>query len=272
MLFTSYRQFQNPKLIQTNLRLDEYSTMSVHVEMYLDGAEQAIGSGTAFTVQENGQNYLITNWHIVTGRNPDTNNPINGPCDPDIMKVWFFTSKIGLWLNKTIRLKDDNGNNTWIEHPNGRQVDVVAIPFVPSADIYVRNLDLATATVPLKTYPSKAVSIIGYPNGLSAGGKFPIWKRGHIASEMDLNFDNKPIFLIDATTRSGMSGSPVVLRESGLVELETRITNGRFTKFLGVYSGRLDEISEIGRVWKPLVVNAIIDNANPLLLPGNVIE
>ncbi len=254
------------------MKLDEYSTMSVHVEMYIDGAEKPIGIGTAFTVLANTQNYLITNWHIVTGRNPDTNNPIDGPCDPDFMKVWFFTNTVGAWLHKTIKLKDENGQNLWIEHPFGQRVDVVAIPFVPSADIYIRNLDLTTATIPLKMYPSREVSIIGYPLGLSAGGKFPIWKKGHVASEMDLNFDNKPIFLIDATTRSGMSGSPVVLRESGMVEMETHITTGTYTKFLGVYSGRLDDQSEIGRVWKPNVITAIIGHANSDLLPGMIIE
>ena len=254
------------------MRLDEYSAMSVHVEMYMDGAENYIGIGTAFTVQVNNQNYLITNWHIVTGRNANTNNPIDGPCDPDIMKVWFFTNTIGLWLHKTIRLKDENGQNLWIEHPTGRRVDVVAIPFGPSADIYIRNLDLATASIPLKMYPSREVSIIGYPLGLSAGGKFPIWKKGHIASEMDLNFDNKPIFLIDATTRSGMSGSPVVLRASGMVQMETNITAGTYTKFLGIYSGRLGNDAEIGMVWKPSVIEEIIVNANPSLLPGMTIN
>lgn len=49
--------------------------MSVHIEMYIDGAENSIGTGTGFTVQNGTQNYLITNWHIVTGRNPNTLNP-----------------------------------------------------------------------------------------------------------------------------------------------------------------------------------------------------
>jgi Trypsin-like peptidase domain len=253
------------------MKIDEYSTMSVFVQLYyMEGAEKPIGNGTAFTVQEKGQNYLITNWHVVTGRNSVTNKPINenGVCDPDFMLVWFFTKAVGLWFPKRIILKDENGQNLWIEHPKGRQVDVVAIPYVPSAEIYITNLDLSTSSIPLRMYPSREVSIIGYPLGLSAGGKFPIWKKGHVASEMDLDFDNKPIFLIDATTRSGMSGSPVILRQSGLVEMETEITTGTYTKFLGIYSGRIHEQSEIGQVWKPHVIGEIIVNANPQLLPG----
>lgn len=254
------------------MKIDEYSIMSVHIEMYIDGAENSIGTGTGFTVQNGTQNYLITNWHIVTGRNPNTKESLNGPCDPDVIKVWFFTLTIGKWLLKTIRLRDELGNKLWIEHPMGSYFDVVAIPFVPSDDIYIKNLDLETAKIPLKMYPSREVSIIGYPSVLSAGGKFPIWKKGHVASEMDLDFETKPVFLIDATTRSGMSGSPVVLRESGMVEMEDHITTGRYTKFLGVYSGRLDNDSEIGRVWKPIVVTEIIKLADQSLLPGGIIE
>ena len=256
------------------MKIDAYSSMALYAEMFINGGTIPIGKGTVFTTFINSQNYLITNWHVVTGRNADTNKPIDdGPCDPDYMEAWFFTNTIGLWLCKKINLKDKHGNNLWIEHPMGREIDVVAIPFVPKSDVYITNLNLETASIPLKIYPSKEVSIIGYPNGLSAGGKFPIWKKGHIASEMDLNFNNKPLFLIDATTRGGMSGSPVILRESGMVELGTSITTGTYTKFLGVYSGRLDNQSEIGRVWKPIVINEITDNmAIPPIKPQELNE
>ena len=137
---------------------------------------------------------------------------------------------------------------------------MVAIPFDPEPDIFIKNLDLEMAKTPIRVYPSKSVSIIGYPNGLSAGGKFPIWKNGHLASEMDLDYNGLPIFLIDATTRSGMSGSPVIIRDSGLVLMEENSQPGMFTKFLGVYSGRIDKTSEIGRVWKPKVILDIIHN------------
>jgi Trypsin-like peptidase domain len=243
------------------MKIDQFSTMSLYIEMYIDGAIKPIGKGTAFTTKINNQNYLITNWHVVTGRDPETNEPIDNHYDPDYIEAWFFTNTIGMWLCKKIRLKDADGKNLWIEHPHGRQIDVVAIAFTPKDDVFIGNLDIETANVPIKIYPSKEVSIIGYPNGLSAGGKYPIWKKGHVASEMDLNFNNKPLFLIDATTRGGMSGSPVILRESGMVQMEKNsLVNGTFTKFLGIYSGRLDKLSEIGRVWKPITIKEIIEN------------
>ncbi|WP_435263420.1 S1 family peptidase [Tenacibaculum sp. nBUS_03] len=253
------------------MTIDEYTVIPLFLEMSIEGAASPLGVGTGFCVKAEEQYYLITNWHNVTGRNPESNDPLssNGLCDPDKMKIWFYTNKIGTWAPKTITLKNEDGTPRWIEHQNGRQIDVVAIPFQKTDDIFIRELDLNTANLEIVLYPSKSVSIIGYPNGLTSGGKFSIWKTGHIASDVDLNYNGKPVFLIDATTRSGMSGSPVVLRSTGMTQFKDGNRIGTHTKFLGVYSGRIDGTSEIGRVWKPNVVNEILLNAaNSNLLPG----
>jgi hypothetical protein len=106
------------------------------------------------------------------------------------------------------------------------------------------------------------VSIIGFPLGLTGPGVFPIWKTGHIASDPDLDYGGTPSFLIDATTRGGMSGSPVVLRLTGGFEMRKGgfilAGSGISTLFLGVYSGRLNDQSEIGKVWKPQLVSEIL--------------
>lgn len=41
-------------------------------------------------------------------------------------------------------------------------------------------------------------------------GVFPVWKRGSIASEPLFNINLGPAILVDAVTRRGMSGSPVL--------------------------------------------------------------
>jgi hypothetical protein len=105
------------------------------------------------------------------------------------------------------------------------------------------------------------VSIIGFPFGLSTAGAWPIWKTGHIASDPDLDYDDRPAFLIDATTRAGMSGSPVVLRSYGgyaSSKAHMVIGGGPGTRFLGVYSGRIHNQAEIGRVWRPSSIKEIL--------------
>jgi hypothetical protein len=95
---------------------------------------------------------------------------------------------------------------------------------------------------------------------LTSGGKFPIWKTGHVASDIDLDWDNKPAFLIDATTKSGMSGSPVIAKRVSIYQTSNGNTIGNAVKFLGVYSGReiSDQGIEVGFVWKPRTITEIL--------------
>lgn len=142
---------------------------------------------------------------------------------------------------------------------------MIALPLNIDASIKVYPLDLNLANTDMIPEPAMPISIIGYPAGIRTGTGFPIWKTGHIASDPDLNYDNKPVFLIDATTRGGMSGSPVVLRMSGgfMNRSGARVISaGTSTKFLGIYSGRItqmDNSTEIGFVWKPSVIVDILN-------------
>ncbi len=62
--------------------------------------------------------------------------------------------------------------------------------------------------------PASTVTIIGFPFALTVEG-FPVWTRGAVASEPALNYDGLPCFLIDSRTRSGQSGSPVLIYHRG---------------------------------------------------------
>lgn len=239
------------------MAIDYFSASVVKIEMWFDGGQTFISSGTAFAINASGGNFLITNWHNVTGLHADTLNPLDkgGRSFPDFIRAWFHSSKFGNWIPKDIRLMNENRKPLYRQYNPGNSIDVVAIPFEVDDRFSIYPIDLNLANTNLKIYPSKAVSIIGFPNNENAGGMFPIWKKGHIASEPEINYDGKPIFLVDATTRGGMSGSPVVILESGMVEMSNHgIAQGTFRKFLGIYSGRIDRDSEIGRVWKPEVI------------------
>ena len=111
---------------------------------------------------------------------------------------------------------------------------------------------------------SQDVFILGYPFG-SKWGLFPIWKRGSIATEPAIDISNLPYYFVDTASRSGMSGSPVVVKERRPVTIMHE--NGRleryFTHFLGIYSGREgvtedESLIQLGRVWKPIVIDEII--------------
>ena len=242
--------------------IDPLSATSIRLQPLFNDIKLAVATG--FTIKHNGMFYLITNWHVATGRDADTKSCLNkNAAIPNKLVASFHSKTLGKWIDKEIPLIDDNGNNTWIEHPLGSAVDVVAIPLNDYTDTTMYALDLALADVDLVLMPAMPISVIGYPLGLTSGENWPIWKTGHIATDPDIDFQpNRPAFLIDATTRSGMSGSPVVVRAtSGYTNKQGNqmLGMGVTTKFIGVYSGRIHDESEIGRVWRPFVINEVLD-------------
>ena len=244
------------------IHIDPLSCVSLHLESFSNGA--SLGVGTGFVVVYSGTNYLVTNWHIVTGRDPDTGKPMSttGAADPDAIGIWLHdANRLGSW-HRTIEplIDTTTGNRLWKEHPRGRQIDVICLALKPSVDIKVYDLDTSLAHTDLVLVPSEPVSIVGFPFGISAAGKFPIWKTGHIASDIDLDYNAKPVFLVDATTRPGMSGSPVFARRMGGHRSSNAMWNlgGNAVRFLGVYSGRIREQSDVAMVWKPDVIDEIL--------------
>jgi hypothetical protein len=166
------------------------------------------------------------------------------------------------WRFEIVEPLHDSNGPRWLEHPTRRDIDVVALPLSSvGGDVKLYPFDLALADIDMIPEPAMPVAIIGYPFGLATGGAWPIWKTGHIASDPDLDYNGRPAFLIDATTRGGMSGSPVVLRLHGGYRTSKNhyvISGGTSTRFLGVYSGRIHGQAEIGHVWRSHVVNEIL--------------
>ncbi|WP_246119302.1 trypsin-like peptidase domain-containing protein [Aliikangiella coralliicola] len=243
--------------------VDPLSATSLYIELYFNDVK--ISTATAFVLKYDEKYYLITNWHVVAGRDADTRECLDKKhCSiPNKLLVSFHKKgELGQWLEKEIQLLDEDGTPLWIEHPLSNLIDVIAIPIIETDEIDFFPIDFSLKDTDMAPLVAMPVSIIGYPLGLSIGGKWPIWKTGHIASDHDLDFvKDKPAFLIDATTRASMSGSPVVMRADSFQRLNGNyaIAAGVNTRFLGVYAGRISRDSEIGRVWKPFLISEIIE-------------
>ncbi|MEK7195052.1 MAG: serine protease [Patescibacteria group bacterium] len=257
--------------------IDPFTLIPIKLDV-LKG-EREIAKATGFIIDLAEKHFLITNWHVVTGRNYITKAPLGSlggeDADPDRIRLWRLraTEESGglttySWVNQEELIKDNAQNKRWLEHPRIEDIDVVALPIERLVEGFApNNLDLGLANADLLVTPSESVSIIGFIYGRGVRANFPIWKTGHVASDIELPYDNKPAFLIDATTREGMSGSPVVAkRASGFY----RRVNGNFiggatvTRFMGIYSGRIPEEpgqnSNLGIVWKPEIINQIIEH------------
>lgn len=246
--------------------IDPLSGTSLYLQQVRD--TEVLGTATGFITKINNTDCLITNWHVVSGRNPSTNQPSrpDGKTPNKLNILHHASAKLGTWVNKIEELFEADGTKRWLEHTNGRNIDVVILPLSNKGnDISINHFDLNLKNTDMIATPAMPVSIIGYPLGIATGGVFPIWKTGHIASDPDLNYGNLPVFLIDATTRGGMSGSPVILRLSGNYKTRngnTILAGGQSTLFMGVYSGRTHNDSELGLVWRPEIIDEIISSNN----------
>lgn len=246
------------------------SATSLHIQTFFE--DQVLGDATGFCVKKEEKVYLVTNQHVLSGKHVDTGKllSLNGST-PNKIKIWHHVKgRLGEWIYKEENLYDENSRPRWKEHPSNNKVDVVALLITTHADIEIYPLDLSLTQTDLIIFPSEPVSVIGFPKGIAATGKIPIWKTAHLASDLDLNPNGQPTFIIDTTTKQGMSGSPVVARRSGFAMTSRGMHFGLGQErilFMGIYSGRLDDDIDLqnndrfnlGIVWKADVLNQILN-------------
>ena len=217
----------------------EGPTLSVlPIEMYarrIDGTEQLLGCATAFCDIWDGNRYLITNWHNVTGRDPRTGQPkATDAVVPSSVRAYFIelvhTSDGDAYRPPGTFHADfsiDMGSTDhWIMHQDGQAIDIAALRLIDDEHRYIVPInDAVTIDNPVLEVGGEHY-ILGFPRGLKPVGNFPIWKRGSIASEPRWRARDERCFWIDAATREGMSGSPVVARAISAEDDARLIGNG----------------------------------------------
>ncbi len=238
------------------------SVQSLFLEMSF--GPQVLSTGTGFVVNARSGPVLVTNWHNVSGRHPQTREPLSktGGIPDRLRIVHNRANSLGSWVRREEPLVA-NGAPRWIEHPQlGDAADIVALPLTDLADVEIYPYDLANGPNVL-VGPADPVSVVGFPFGLSGGGSLAIWATGFMASEPDIDYNDLPVLLIDCRARPGQSGSAVVAHRSGgavaMADGSSAMFGGPITKFLGIYSGRINDQSDLGIVWK---ARAIADLVN----------
>jgi Trypsin-like peptidase domain len=224
-----------------------------------------LSTATAFVTSHNSTHYLVTNWHVVTGRRNDNAAVLSttGAVPAEITILHNVAGKLGEWRPTVEPLYSDDDSPLWLEHPtHGRKVDVIALPLTNIADIDFYTYDPAIPGPSIIFGPSDPLSIIGFPFGLTGGGRIGIWVQGTVATEPALDFAELPCFLVDSRTRPGQSGSPVVLyRTGGYSDEQANLVLGAgpAERFVGIYSGRINEQSDLGFVWKAHALSDILE-------------
>ena len=210
----------------------------------------ALSSASGFVMRLGTMYALITNWHVVSGYNPANGQSLSPTgAIPNRLEFHVAVSTTWEENGRHAEQLDfrplsislfDGDDPIWVDdRTEGIQNDYAAIDLVN----YVPELALGTATLRAITagritpkkdrsfttygpyssddfqnfYPGigKEVFVLGYPLGIASNGIFPIWKRASVASEPQVptilnGVEHGNAFLIDALTKSGMSGAPVV--------------------------------------------------------------
>ena len=260
-------------------------------------SEGLIGAGTGFFYEHDGQCLLITNWHVITGRDPSQGTVLHRKArTPEHLQVKFVTiAPDGVHASpvaQRVEIHDADGPQ-WYEHPDlGSGCDVVALPFERPTNcpphFHKPANRLSPERVPVE--PGGTAFVVGFPLALSVGPGFPLLKSGYIASEPNYGVrvggqlspvgglagaPDLPAFFLDSQTRQGMSGSPVFTAytgiwnpldpyappdESGNFHITANTSFGQGREFVGCYSGRVgasEHEAALGLCWRVDAIEAI---------------
>lgn len=258
--------------------IDAFSSTAFYLETKCRGNTLSNATGFLWLVKD--KHYLVTNWHVITGKNQENNMCLHAKGGlPDTLTVYFQKLDVKQGhITVDIELFENN-DPAWIEHMKyGQDVDIAAIEIdVPEMNVANYIALNALPEVSLKQRVGLSAYIIGFPFGYQHLG-FPVWKKASFATEPYLSklipSDN---MLVDSASRPGMSGSPVIQREHGEVELEDgRFGRGRgngdgFSRLVGVYSGRCHtndpNDAQLGRVWPIELVREMLEGQ-----PNNLMD
>ena len=238
------------------------SVQSLLIQMQFNG--QPLSTGTAFVAIAPSGAVLITNRHNVTGRDQNTDEllSLTGGIPNEIQVIHNRKGQLGSWVSRVEPLFDGLVPR-WREHPTlGAKADFVALRLTQLLDVECYPHDVANIGPDIFVGPADSVSVIGFPFGVTAGGAFGVWATGFLASEPVVSFADLPIQLVDCRTRQGQSGSPVIAYRSGgmipMVGGGTAAFGGPVSRFIGIYSGRINNESDLGIVWKASAIQELL--------------
>lgn len=235
--------------------------------MNLDGSS-SLGSATGFFAEYKERTYLITCWHVATGRNFQTKKPIRGDAAlpgylvldawairySDEKKETFDGMKVPSFA--VIDVNEERVDLSGHTHPQfGTDVDVVAFDVSSERELLrkdgfdLHSFNLSDIADDGEVKVMDQVFIPGYPNlKVSPPNDLPIYKAGSIASEPHLA-SNAPFVFVDGKTKKGWSGSPVIhQRPASLAKPESGFfIHGIKRRLYAVYSGRDENDKELAQ-------------------------
>ena len=248
----------------SNVNLHSFRVARLEVFAHDTGAR--LGEATGFFCQFRARTFLVTNWHVVSGRHFQTRQALHySRALPGALTVHAYVTRTGhgagIPSSSTafrLTLLDNEGRPRWLEHPLfGADIDVIALDIGTALPQGTRvcHIDLESElAAQLHLAVMDQAFVTGFPlQASTTPNSLPIYKSGTIASEPAV-FDSQPRFYIDGKTKTGMSGSPVMVKRKAEQRGEDPRAVIEDLRFVGVYSGRdrqepSEFEAELGIVW-----------------------
>jgi hypothetical protein len=232
------------RVFAQSLPVDVEPASLMTTPVFLMNGRQAIQQGTGFffaSTKADGTPdtvFLVTNYHVVTGRTPLSKE--TGLGDRLQFLIHEDRSDLARVRHLELPLYDAQHQPLWMTSDSAPDADLVLLPVPPAAYEGVSLFVFTDAHThgDIKMRPTSGATLLGYPYGFAdTAHDLPVWKTGHIASEPSVDFDNRPVFLVDVSAFPGMSGSPVLAVANGIYENEEgQMRSGRVLKLLGIFS------------------------------------
>lgn len=260
-----------PDPINPIAALSLFSRGAVHLTMYfkdpysMASERQSLATGTGFIREVGNRCFLITARHNLTGRQPETGKPISStgglPNEIDLNGFFLHTSSL-LYGPPNDPNDRESCPALFYEHPIDAMIDVAVLPFDAPSNWHMAWHESFFDEIQNQRFVELGVTqtcfVIGFPLGLvdltTPDYVLPIYKTANIASEPYLDFQRRPIVIIDVTSRRGMSGSPVIVSREHFGSHQRRL--------VGIYTGRYPaaeagEDPALGIVYKTRVIREI---------------
>lgn len=196
--------------------------------------------------------FLVTNRHIV-GKSKTGRVTLTVVGDDDSRNPHRFEVPREVW-------------SLWRPHPD-EEVDVCVLPLLALLEFVdlpegVKGLDYQWIDTELAPDDKTALDIglveevlfVGYPSGISdQTHNLPVARRGITATPATVDYEGRPVFLVDASVYPGSSGSPVfIYNTDGWTNGSGHLIAGGRVMFLGVLAAVLyreeDGMIEFGEV------------------------
>ncbi|WP_424440296.1 hypothetical protein [Microbacterium sp.] len=239
-------------------------THAMYIEVF--AGEDRVGSGTGFIVEGPSGRMLVSNRHVVVGREPET-NAYKDPQgrQPTRIRVSSINELVQT-VSVDLNLFDDDRNELWVEHPTyAHRLDLVGLPWPHGLFTSTATGRMYASGAPVQIRVPAPVIVLGYPLRFHGGVEgLPVAVSGILASTPGLPINGDlPRFLIDSRTRSGLSGAPVIFYSEGapLINEQGTLSIGSQTQpyeLLGIYSGRIRDDADIGYVITTAAISEMI--------------